>query len=250
MLLIFRLDVRTKLICVFLLTLLIFMINKLPAAVCLLTSIILIRMVLKIPIQSGKFLLNIALIGVFILLIQTLFGPGDTYIVKPLLNGIITIKREGFNLGLVIILRLFSLVLLLPVFIETTPRDKIAAGLCSLGINYRNSFIITITFNLISSFKDEAKRIMDAQKLRGFQYFKRKTVISWIKAYTGLLIPLILGAMRKAQKTSIAMDKRAFGIYKTRTWIDKPQMKPKDFFIIIACFIYFTTLILFNYWIF
>lgn len=169
---------------------------------------------------------------------QTIFGPGESYIVKSLFS--LPVKPDGFILGLIIVCRLASLLIILPVFTETTPFNKIASGFCALGFNYRSAFIITTAFNLIPIFKEEAFVIMDAQKLRGV----RKT---GIKTYAGILVPLMLGAMRKAQNSSIAMDSRAFGIYNTRTWIEKPCMKTYDYIFMVSCIVFTSCFLFFNY---
>jgi energy-coupling factor transport system permease protein len=171
--------------------------------------------------------------------VKPLFPPSF-----PLLGGMGSLKFEGFILGIVIVCRLLVLLLLLPLFTETTPYNQIATGLCSFGLNYRSAFIITTAFNLIPFFREDAMRIMDAQKLRGLSAFdKKRPFFSAIKGYTGLLVPLILGALRKAQVSSVSMDSRAFGVYKTRTWIYKPKMKIYDFFV-IAAFAFFFVFIL------
>jgi energy-coupling factor transport system permease protein len=68
-----------------------------------------------------------------------------------------------------------------------------------------------------------------------------------MKAYPGLVIPLVLGAMRKAQAASAAMDSRAFGVYKTRTWLDKPAMKVHDYLCLVICLVFLVIVLLFNY---
>jgi len=236
------LDARTKLLFVLLFTLLIFLVDKLPVAVCLLMSFILIRFVSKVSFNGLKLVKNLTLLVTFIVLMQMLFGPGESYIIKPF-------KWEGFIFGLMISCRLAALMIILPVFTETTPPHKIAAGLCALGFNYRASFIITTAFNLIPFFKEEALVIMDAQKLRGMRVFERQMHgIRGMRAFTGLLVPLMLGAMRKAQAASVAMDSRSFGIYKTRTWIDKPKMKICDFWFIAGCIVFFALFLVLNYY--
>ena len=241
------LDARTKLVCVLLLTLLVFMIDQLPAAALLVVSFFVIRLSAKIPFRGWKSLKNLTLLAAIIVMTQTLFAPGDSYIVKSLVAGFGSLKWEGFFLGITIVCRLCALLLLLPVFTETTPASRIAAGLCSMGFNYRSAFIITTAFNLIPFFREEANRVMDAQKLRGSALFAKKSFFSAVKAYSGLLIPLMLGAMRKARSSSVAMDSRAFGIYKTRTWIDKPRMKKADFWVLAFCLVFFAGMLFFNY---
>jgi len=259
----YKLDARTKLFGIFLITLLIFVIDRLTAALGLVLILIIMRLITKIYFHELKFFTKISLLAVFVILVQTLFGPGDTYIVKPLFppsfpvfGGAGSLKLEGFMLGLVIVCRLFALMLILPVFTKTTPCSRIAEGLCAMGINYRIAFIITTAFNLIPFFKEEALSLIDAQKLRGMCTFDRKkgfsgSFFSSFKVYTSLLIPLMLGAMRKAQVSSVAMDSRAFGIYRTRTWTDRQKMKGRDFIFLAACIIFTACVLCINWrWIF
>ena len=255
----YRLDVRTKLFCVMVLTLLVFFIDKLPAAVFLLAAFIVFRLMARRQVTRSLFagLKTLTLLAAFIILLQMMFAPGANYIIKPLIplsfpvfGGALSLKWEGLILGIVIVCRLAVLMLFLPVFTETTPPHKISAGLCALGINYRLSFIITAAFNLIFVFKEEALHIIDAQKLRGMKSFEKPNAFFFlpgIRGYISLLVPLMLCAMRKAQISSVAMDSRAFGIYKTRTWLEKPQMKALDFWFILACCIFSAGVLIFNY---
>jgi len=241
------LDARTKLFFSLLLTLLVLFIDKLETAVCLVIFCVVIRFVSGVSGSVIGYIKTLTLLAAFIIVMQMLFAPGDTYIIKPLfpcsvpvLGGTGSLKREGLMLGIIITCRLASLLVFLPVFTGTTPPHKIACGLCAMGINYRIAFIFTTSFNFVYSFKEEAVIIMNAQKLRGM----RKT---GLKAAVKLLIPLMLGAMRKAQDSSVAMDSRAFGIYKTRTWIDKPVMKKTDYIIIVFSIVFFILVIMLNY---
>jgi len=240
----YDLDARTKLFIIILLTFLVFFINTLTAAACLLLSLIVINFTLGMPFKSFKYTKNLTLLAVFMIIVQTLFGPGETYIVKPLfpasfplLGGAGSLKWEGFILGIVIVCRIAALLFLLPILTLTTDSHQISAGLCALGVNYRAAFVITAALNLIPFFKEEAQVIMDAQRLRGMRKFG-------IKSYINLLVPLMLGAMRKAQISSIIMDSRAFGVYKTRTWLEKPRMRSLDFFFIAGSVVFFAIMML------
>jgi len=233
----FPFDSRAKLFFTLMLTVLVFMVNEIFAALCVLLCFITVRLVFGVPFRGLKFVKNLTLLAAFIILMQMVFGPGENYV------GFF--KVEGLILGLVITCRLAALFVLLPLLTETAPPAGIACGLCALGVNYRLSFIITTAFNMIPSFRDEALVIIDAQKLRGMRAFERRTLK--LSAYTGLVIPLMLGAMRKAQRSSIAMDCRAFGAHETRTWLAKPRIKTRDFALMAGSIIFFACMILFNY---
>ncbi|MDR1869511.1 MAG: energy-coupling factor transporter transmembrane protein EcfT [Treponema sp.] len=252
---IYKLDPRIKILLVLFLTALVFYVDKLSASVCLLLSFLAFLIVQKIPFRGKRSLFILSMLAVFIILTQMLFGPGENYIIKPLfpskfplLGGMGSLKWDGLAAGLVVIFRLVALMLLLPILTATTGHERIAAGLCALGFNYRIAVIITTAFNLIPLFEENARVIMDAQKLRGMRSFEGKSFPAKLKAYPTLVVPLMLGAMRKAQAASVAMDSRAFGVYKTRTWTDKPVMKAGDFISAVICVIFAVVILLVNFW--
>jgi len=248
-----KLDPRTKLLFILVFTVLVFLVDRLPTAVFLLVSFFVIRMASKIPFRNIKYIKNLSLLVIFVISMQTLFGPGVNYIVNPLFppsfpvfGGMGSLKYDGLILGFVVVCRLASVMILFPVFAQTTSPHGLAVGLCGLGFNYRIAFIITTAFNLIPLLKEEVLVIIDAQKLRGMYLFDKKSFFDKLKAYGSLVLPLVLGAMRKAQISSVAMDSRAFGVYKTRTWLDEQRMKPRDFFFIFACVVFSAAVLFFN----
>jgi energy-coupling factor transport system permease protein len=245
---IFKLDPRIKLVSVLLLTVLVFFVDKLLVSVCIVLFVIIVRLVTGIPFH-WKRIRNLSLLALFVILIQVLFGPGDNNLVFPFFGGIAGLKWDGFLFGLMIVCRLCALLLVFPIFTETVSPYQIAVALHGLGFNYRSAFVITTTFNLIPMFREEALIIMDAQRLRGMRSFDEGSLIAKMKAYSNLAVPLVLGAMQRAQNSSVAMESKAFGAYKERTWLDKPAVKAKDIIVIFICIIFFTFLLSLNYYI-
>ena len=244
---VYKPDPRIKLISVLLLTVLVFLIDKLLISVCLVLFIIIIRLTAKI-LFHWKHIRNLSLLAAFIILTQTLFGPGENDLIFPVFGGIAGLKWDGFIFGLMIVCRFVALLLLFPIFTETTSPYHIAVALHGLRLNYRTAFIITTTFNLIPLFKEEALIIMDAQRLRGMRSFEEGSLIGRLKAYSALAVPLVLGAMRRSRDSSAAMESRAFGAYKERTWLEKPAIKPGDIIVILACIIFCVSILFLNYW--
>jgi energy-coupling factor transport system permease protein len=246
MLFFYKIDPRTKLLFVMAFTLLVFFINRLFPAVCLMFSLFIIHLAAKIPFPGIKNIRNLSLLALFILAMQTLFSSGYNYMFSPLFGGIISLKWEGFYLGLLIVCRLISMLILFSVFVKTTSPYSLAAALNALGINYRAAFTITFSLNLVSHFREEALIIMDAQKLRG-RSLEKGSFIARTKAWTLIVLPLMLGAMRKAQSSAVAMDSRAFGAYKSRTWLEKPEMKAVDLIFIFSLVVIFAGFLFFGY---
>jgi energy-coupling factor transport system permease protein len=241
-----KLDPRIKLVSVLLLTVLVFFVDKLLISVCLVLTFIIIRLTAKIPFGGIKNIGNLTLLAAFIILMQTLFGPGENSFTLPFIGG--GLKWDGFIFGLMIVCRLCALLLIFPIFTETTSPYQIALALHGLGFNYRTAFIITTTFNLIPLFRETALTIMDAQKLRGMRSFDEGSPIGRMKAYSSLAVPLVLDAMRKAKNSSVAMESRAFGAYKDRTWLEKPEIKTMDIIAVFACFVFCACLLFMNYY--
>ena len=236
-----RLDPRTKILLAPMFSIIVFIIDQLPAAACLLICFLVLRTALKMPFGNIKTYFRIlSAIIVFIILLQMLFGPGERYIIRPF-------KYDGLILGLVIGCRLTALMLILPILIMTTEPYLIVQGLTRLGLNYRASYLITAALNLVPVFKEEAHSIMDSQKLRGMRTFDKGSFLDKFIVYKALAVPLVLGAMRRAQFTGIAMDARAFGAYKTRSWLSQIKIKRQDYLSFSASVVFAALMLAFNF---
>jgi len=240
------LDPRTKLLFVMTFALLVFFVDKFFISVCLMFLLFIIYLAAKIPFPEIKRIRNLSLLALFIITMQTLFGSGNNMI-NLFFRGIISFNSVGFFLGLLIVCRLTAMLLLFSVFTRTTPPYSLAAGLNALGLNCRAALTIMFSFSLVYHFREEALVIMDAQKLRGMRSLEKGSFIARAKAWSGITLPLMLGAMRKAQNSAVVMDSRAFGAYKTRTWLEKPKMKAVDIIFIFFIVVIFAGFLFFNY---
>jgi len=200
----YTLDPRTKLLLTALFTALVFIIdNVIVAAVQMLAFLGLCiagRISLKKVFPHYKFLLGIIALAV---VLQAVFG-------------------RGLYTGLMIGCRIIALTALMPALIMTTDPQTLALGITRLGINYRAAFIITSTLNFIPLFEEEARQIMDARRLRGMQSVK-------LGEYPAIVLPLMIKALRQAQLAGLAMDTRAFGAYKDRTWLREIRLSAADY---------------------
>jgi energy-coupling factor transport system permease protein len=70
--------------------------------------------------------------------------------------------------------------------------------------------------------------VADAQRLRACQLFEKAGFLTKLRAYPSLVTPLVIGAMRRAQLIAVAMDARAFGAGKNRTYIQDIHMQTRD----------------------
>ena len=146
---------------------------------------------------------------------------------------------QGPLTGLMIACRIVALTALMPALTMTTDMQQLALGITRLGLNYRSAYIITFTLNLIPSFEEEARQIMDARRLRGMQSVRPGD-------YPAIVLPLMVKALRQAQLIGLAMDTRAFGAYRTRTWLREIKLSARDYGAFAAGIAWFVTAVTAN----
>ena len=77
--------------------------------------------------------------------------------------------------------------------------------------------------------------IMDAQKARGLE-LERGNFLKRIRNYIPILIPLIIGAIRRSLELAEAMESRAWGATKKRTNLYVLKMQRGDLVLIAITF--------------
>jgi energy-coupling factor transport system permease protein len=120
------------------------------------------------------------------------------------------------------------MVIVMPLVSLTTPVHMLSLGLVRLGLPYRLAYTMTTALNLIPVLQAEAGVVADAQRLRACRLFEKANFFTKLRAYPSLVTPLVIGAMRRAQLIAVAMDSRAFGAGKNRTYIQDIHMHPRD----------------------
>jgi energy-coupling factor transport system permease protein len=237
-----RLDPRTKLLLTALFTVLVFIVDHPLIAPGLALCFLGLWRAAKMPFAKIRsYFKLLSALMVLILALQTLFGPGERFILRPLIpesvpviGGAGSLKWEGLVLGMVICCRLAALTLLLPMLTMSTESRLLALGLVKMGLPYKAAYIVTAALNLIPVLEEDARLIMDAQKLRGMRAFEEGKLPDKFRAYPALAVPLVMGAMRRAQLLGTAMDARGFGAFKTRTWLERLRMSALDYAICAA----------------
>ncbi|MDR2476690.1 MAG: energy-coupling factor transporter transmembrane protein EcfT [Treponema sp.] len=225
-----KLDPRTKILLTPFFTLLVFVVDKPLVAAGQMIALLVLGFAAKMPLKKiFAYIKFVSFLVVVIILLQMLFGAerhDSHYLLKPifpeqvpLIGGRGSLKREGLFTGLMISCRLVALIVLMPMLTSTTEPRLLTLGFTRLGLHYRAAYIITAALNLVPSFEEEARAIMDARRLRGTGAFEKRGSFARLKEYPAIALPLIINAMRRAQMMGIVMDSRAFGFRKTKTWL-------------------------------
>jgi energy-coupling factor transport system permease protein len=124
----------------------------------------------------------------------------------------------GFGRGL----KLAELLATSVLFLSTTKVEEFTVGLARLGVPYRAGFAITLAFRLVPLFIDSAITVVQAQSLRGHD-FNRGGILERLQRYVPVMVPVFMGALRKANNMAVALEARGFGLNdKPTSFIDYP----------------------------
>jgi energy-coupling factor transport system permease protein len=241
-----RLDPRAKILFMLLVAGLVFVIQSIWLAALVWLTLLLLWGVARLPVNMLKDTSKaLAGLTVLLFLVQALFYPGETSLIYPIIpyavpviGGVGRITLEGMLFAVLIILRLYAMVLILPLVSLTTPVHILTLGMVRMGMPYRWAYAMTTAINLIPVLQSEANLIVDAQRLRAMQVFEKGRFWEKLRSYPALVTPLVIGAMRRAQLIAVAMDSRAFGASKSRTYIQNIQMQTWDWFFLGATVLY------------
>lgn len=244
--LIHRLDPRAKLLFLFVISILIFSIQDLVLSIFVFLTLCTLWITARLPVSIiWSFARGLLPVFIFLIVVQAILYPGEIILVEPLIPEFVpgiggggNIALEGILFAILLMFRLVSMIVLLPLVSMTTPVQILALGLVKIGVPYQLSYTLTSALNMVPILQSEIISIVDAQKLRAMQTFEKGKLRDKLRSYPALVTPLVIGAMRRAQSMSIAMDSRAFGAFKTRTYIEDVELRSVDWIVMLCVVLY------------
>ncbi|MBI2914496.1 MAG: energy-coupling factor transporter transmembrane protein EcfT [Firmicutes bacterium] len=149
--------------------------------------------------------------------------------------GPFTLSYEGLREAGLIASRLMLLVVGGSILTLTTPPLRLADGLESLlkptqrlGVPvHEMAMMMTIALRFIPTLLEETERIMRAQMARGAA-FESKNPVKQARNLLPMLIPLFVGAFRRADELAVAMEARAYRGGTGRTRMQPLSMSVPD----------------------
>ena len=209
-----KLDARTKILATMGFITVIFLVNKIAAYTLVFLFLMLVvalgRISLKHLIKSLK---PVVLIIVFTAVINMLMTPGDIlyqfYFIK--------ITSQGINMALFMSIRLVLLIAGASIMTLTTSPIALTDGLEKLlspgkkiGLPaHELAMMMTIALRFIPTLLEETDKIMKAQMARGAD-FESGNVMARARSLVPLLVPLFVGAFRRADELATAMEARCY----------------------------------------
>ncbi|MDU2673405.1 MAG: energy-coupling factor transporter transmembrane component T [Clostridium sp.] len=137
-------------------------------------------------------------------------------------------------------LKYFSIIPMALLFMVTTNPSEFAASLNRIGVSYKISYSVAIALRYIPDIQRDYHDISFAQQARGIDMSKKAGLTSRIKNSAAIIMPLIFSSLERIESISSAMELRAFGNNKKRTWYSGRPFEKRDYIaiaVVICVFI-------------
>lgn len=164
--------------------------------------------------RIAKITSTIFYIGIIVAIMWALMlNKGD-----PIFNILgFNVSTTSIYYGIALGFRVTTLLFTLLVVLMTTSQAELEVGLVKLGFPYSIAFVIILAFRFLPTLMGEGKTILEAQTSRGFQWDKNRFK-GFLKKAKLLGVPLFSRSLNVVNNLSYAMESRAFGAYKNRTY--------------------------------
>ncbi len=202
-----KLDPRSKLFFAIIYTILALLFTQIVPLLIIFLSLIPIILIGKLFKQWIKSIRGLSFLILFIIILNTLF--------------------LSLNFAIAMIFRILIMISAFSIFFLTVDPNDLALSLISMKIPYEIAFSFSLAFRFVPTIAIEAQNIMDAQQSRGYE-IQKKGLIKQIKNLFPLLIPLIICSIRRAFNVAEALESRAFGSIKNRSYYYTIKFSLKD----------------------
>ena len=138
-----------------------------------------------------------------------------------------SITQQAALLGLGIGLRLTAILAGSLLYIATTDPSDFAVSLVqNLRFPYRFAYALLVSYRFLPLMRKEAETLRLAHRVRGRG--RPHTLRDRLDNVRLLAVPLLASAIRKSERTALAMDARAFGASEERTYLRRMRVRAQD----------------------
>lgn len=157
-------------------------------------------------------------------LIQCVFTRSGEAVLT--IGGFPLVTSGGLTAAALVALRLLIILLSAVIILTGESRDYLLA-LNQWHIPYEISFMVLVALRFIPILREEARDVLCAVQMRGTP-LKKTSLRHKLSVYVHILLPIVSGAIRRSEQTSIAMEARAFRSNPRRTNMRRLHMKSRD----------------------
>lgn len=138
-----------------------------------------------------------------------------------------------------IMLKYFTVVPVVLMFMVTTNPSEFAASMNRLGISYNVGYAIAIALRYVPDVQSDFTKIKHAQEARGIEMSNKASIFKRLKNMANIIFPLIFSSMDRIDVVSNAMELRGFGKKKKRTWYMGKTLERNDYLTLafVVCFV-------------
>ncbi|HTE03086.1 MAG TPA: energy-coupling factor transporter transmembrane component T [bacterium] len=230
-----RLDPRTKIAAVTVLTVAVFVVRDFSGYALL--TLFLLAVVVASQIPLGYLLRGLRPI-LFLLLITVVlnvFFSGIQSGTVLFQLGPLVATREAVMRAAFVGYRLVALILVTSLLTFTTSPVQLTDGIERILRPFRRlgvpahelAMMMTIALRFIPTLLEETEKIMKAQMARGAE-FERGNVLRRARALVPVLVPLFVSAFRRADELALAMEARCYRGGEHRTRMKELHLAPRD----------------------
>ncbi|MDK2918815.1 MAG: energy-coupling factor transport system permease protein [Candidatus Petromonas sp.] len=238
-----RLDPRFKILATFVYIISLFIIDKLFAYTLVTVFLGILIILSKVPLA---YILR-GLKPIFIIIIIT-FGI-NIFMTKGVVIyniGPLEITKEGLTTAVFMVLRLIYLIVGTSLLTLTTSPIQLTDGIEKLLNPFKRigvpahelAMMMTIALRFIPTLLEETDKIMKAQMARGAD-FESGNIVKRAKSLIPLLVPLFIGAFRRADDLAMAMEARCYRGGENRTRMKELRLHKRDYIasVIVIAFV-------------
>ncbi|MFX1259049.1 MAG: energy-coupling factor transporter transmembrane component T family protein [Promethearchaeota archaeon] len=133
----------------------------------------------------------------------------------------------SLSYAIAMIIRICIMITAFSIFFLTVHPNELALSLVSMKVPYPYAFSFSLAFRFVPTIAWEAQNIIEAQQSRGYE-IQQRGLINQIKNLFPLLVPLIICSIKRAFNVAEALESRAFGSIKERTYYYTIKYSIKD----------------------
>jgi len=205
----FVFDPRSKLVMVFVATILLMMFHQWTSLTASLGILMVVVLLLHLGLLWLNFLRRLGFACLTFFIIAWLAFDLPTAVVSAL--------------------RLLAIGTAFFLFFQTTPPEALSNALLKMGVPYPFAFVLSASMQFVPVLVRRLKHIRDAQRARGIPIEGGLSLLVHLPALAG---PLLIQAFKFADELAEAMEARGFGI-PGRRFRHEPRFAPLDWIVVI-----------------
>jgi energy-coupling factor transport system permease protein len=242
-----RLDFRSKVVMVAVISTLAFVWESPIAGAALALAVIVACLLAGVKWGYLKWIIQL-MIPFYILVLLTHGFWNTTQVMaltgKEVLTPLFTVPRnwwliggasmsvEGVLYGCNVLFKMLTLVLVIPLAVFTTDLNNMIVAMVRAHIPYKLVFIFSSTLRFFPLLFEEVQTIIEAQRLRGLAV-ERMGPLQRARVYARVAVPLILGAMARSQQLEVVLQSKAFTGSPDRTYLHESVLRPVDYAVMV-----------------